>query len=87
MATSCTIFKFSFFRVSAKSIAPTAPTLAASVGVATPINIEPSTAIIRSTGGNKPFISAPKISAAESLTVNSLTDGASAGRIKATIKT
>ena len=40
-------------RPSASRVAPMAPTPAASVGVAAPLRIEPSTATINTTGGNR----------------------------------
>ncbi len=43
--------------------APTAPTLAASVGVATPARIEPSTATIRMSGGGNVLRAARRTSA------------------------
>ena len=48
--------KFSRFKLpllSARPIAPKAPTPAASVGVAIPINMDPKTATIKTKGGSK----------------------------------
>ena len=49
--TSVKFLRVSCLRVAARNIAPMAPTLAASVGVATPIRIDPSTKTIKNSGG------------------------------------
>ena len=46
-------------RDNASNNAPIPPTPAASVGVASPLRIEPSTANIRISGGNSAFMTAP----------------------------
>ena len=56
--TACNIFRFRDRFINASNIAPRAPTLAASVGVATPPSMEPRTATMRITGGSKPLIRA-----------------------------
>ena len=60
MLTDCSTETFSALLIKARTIAPTAPMLAASVGVAIPISIEPNTATMSSTGGSKPLNNAAK---------------------------
>ena len=60
MLTDCSTDRFKAPFIRARIIAPTAPTLAASVGVAIPRSIEPSTATMSSTGGNRPLNNAVK---------------------------
>ena len=52
-ATSLSLARLSCPRRPANRVAPNAPTPAASVGVAAPVRIDPSTATIKNTGGNK----------------------------------
>ncbi len=51
--TACRISRLNCFCRMANSMAPTAPTEAASVGVAMPAKIEPSTPRIRNSGGSR----------------------------------
>ena len=57
---SCRFFRFSFLCAAARIKAPIAPTAADSVGEATPKKMEPSTAMIRSSGGRSVNNTAPR---------------------------
>ena len=65
--TSIRVFRLSFPCMAVRSVAPTAPTAAASVGEAIPAKIDPNTAIIRNKGGIRAFITLLRISALEML--------------------
>ena len=68
--------------VIARMIAPRLPTPEASVGVAQPAKIEPSTRAMRKAGGTKPLMTICRVSFSSSAASLPLTAGASEGLIK-----
>ena len=77
--TSFSTSQVSFLLKIASSSEPKPPTPAASVGVAQPAKIEPSTMVIRNTGGRKPFSSIRIMQPAVSGPMSSDSDGAHCG--------
>ena len=75
--TSCRTVKDRLRLTNARKIAPIAPMLAASVGVAIPLRIEPSTAKTKNTGGRSPFKMPINNSLLSNSILSSLLEGAS----------
>ena len=86
--TSVRVFRLSLRLARASISAPKAPTAEASVGVARPPRIEPSTQTISTIGGTRPFISSQKmlpVCPSSSISASRSTAGAFSGFSQATM--
>ena len=85
--TSIRVFRLNLPCIAVRMEAPTAPTAAASVGLAIPAKIEPKTATIKKSGGTRAFITRLRMSALEMPSSTSWgMGGADSGLMVATIK-